>query len=284
METIDTLHELLKHELRDLYSAETQIIDALPAMIEKASNKQLKSALQDHLNVTKKQKERLDKIQELLNDEKNTQPEEKKGFFANIFKSKEGEEHCKAMEGLVKEGSSLLKEDMTPAVMDAGIIAACQKIEHYEISSYGTARAYAQQLNMSIIAGMLEETLNEEYDADDSLTKLALDSINPKAEAPGKSKAGGGTAKQNGKDNASNATAKQNSKDNKSDATAKQNGKDNKGDATAKQNGKEDESAKKSAPRKAMIKKAAPKKAASKKSATKSKSAGSKTKKAAKSA
>src|SRR6476659_7761812 len=166
MKTIDTLHELLKHELKDLYSAEAQIIEALPAMIEKASDKRLKKALQEHLTITTKQKARLDKVQEMLSDEKNTQQEEKKGFFANLFKGKEGEEHCKAMEGLVKEGKTLFGEDMTPEVMDAGIIAACQKIEHYEISSYGTAKAYALQLKMNKVAGLLEETLKEEYFAD----------------------------------------------------------------------------------------------------------------------
>ena len=89
------------------------------------------------------------------------------------------------MEGLVKEGKKLLGEDMTPQVMDAGIIAACQKIEHYEISSYGTARAYALQLKMDTVGGMLEETLNEEYDADDALTALALSDVNLRAEASG---------------------------------------------------------------------------------------------------
>ena len=182
MKTIDTLHELLKHELKDLYSAEAQIIDALPALIENASDKRLKNALKQHLDVTVKQKARLDKVQEMLSDEKNTQQEEKKGFFANLFKSKEGEEHCKAMEGLVKEGKTLLSEDMTPEVMDAGIIAACQKIEHYEISSYGTAKAYALQLKMNKIAGLLEETLKQEYFADDNLTKLAVGDVNLRAE------------------------------------------------------------------------------------------------------
>jgi len=182
MKTIDTLHELLKHELKDLYSAEAQIIEALPGMIKKASDKRLKTALKNHLDVTTKQKDRLDKIQEMLGEENNTQQEEKKGFFAELFKSKEGEEHCKAMEGLVKYGKTLLKEDMTPEVMDAGIIAACQKIEHYEISSYGTAKAYALQLKMQKVADMLNETLNEEYFADDSLTKLAVGDVNLHAE------------------------------------------------------------------------------------------------------
>jgi ferritin-like metal-binding protein YciE len=234
MKTIDTLHELLKHELKDLYSAEAQIIEALPAMIEKASDKKLKSALKEHLDVTTKQKERLDKIQEMLGEENNTQQEEKNGFFANLFKSKEGEEHCKAMEGLIKEGKTLLKEDMTAEVMDAGIIAACQKIEHYEISSYGTAKAYAVQLRMNKVADLLDETLNEEYFADDSLTKLAVGGINLDAE-----------------------TAKHKTADSKGKA----------GDTKTKDNAKPSS---KAPPRKAMIKKAAPKKAVQKKSTAKS--------------
>ncbi len=180
MPTIDSLHELLKHELKDLYSAETQIIDALPKMIEAAANTELKNALKQHLAITKTQKKRLDEMQQILGEEK-VAPE-KKGFFANIFTSKEGEEHCKAMEGLVKEGNALLKEDMIPEVMDAAIIAAAQKIEHYEISSYGTAHAYALQLQLNKVANLLAATLKEEYEADDSLTKLALSKVNADAE------------------------------------------------------------------------------------------------------
>lgn len=178
MPAIDTLEELLKHELKDLYSAETQIIEALPEMIDVAKNADLKKALRDHLNVTKKQKERLDKIQALLGEEKT---KEKKGFFANLFQSNEGEQHCKAMEGLVEEGNALLGENMDAEVMDAAIIAAAQKIEHYEIASYGTARAYALQLQLNEVAKLLEQTLNEEYQADDSLTKLALGEVNLEA-------------------------------------------------------------------------------------------------------
>lgn len=180
MPTMDTLEELLKHELKDLYSAETQIIKALPEMIDTAKNADLKNALKDHLKVTKTQKDRLDKIQQLLGEEK--QAPVKKGFFANLFGSDEGEEHCKAMEGLIKEGNALLNEDMSAEVMDAAIIAAAQKIEHYEISSYGTARAYALQLQLNEVAKLLEQTLNEEYQADDLLSKLALADVNLNAD------------------------------------------------------------------------------------------------------
>ena len=183
MAAIETLEELLKHELKDLYSAETQIIDALPKMIDASGSNELKKALQQHLTVTKTQKKRLDDIQKLLGEEKAAP--ETKGFFANLFKSNESEEHCKAMEGLIKEGNALLAEDMNPEVMDAAIIAAAQKIEHYEISSYGTARAYALQLRLSKVADLLEATLNEEYEANDSLTELALSEVNLDAQAQG---------------------------------------------------------------------------------------------------
>jgi ferritin-like metal-binding protein YciE len=180
MEKINDLHELLKHELKDLYSAETQLVEALPKMVEAATEPKLKKAFRDHLSVTKEHKKRLDKIQELLGEE--PVGPERKGFFAKLFTSEEGDTHCKAMEGLIKEANSLMSEDMTPQVMDAALIAAAQKVEHYEISSYGTARAYALQLNMPDVAQLLKSTLDEEYFADDSLTKLALNGINEDAE------------------------------------------------------------------------------------------------------
>jgi ferritin-like metal-binding protein YciE len=180
MPAIETLESLLKHELKDLFSAETQIIDALPKMIEAATSDDLKDALSDHLEVTKTQRDRLNEIQTLLGEEK--MQSASKGFFANLFKSGEGEEHCKAMEGLIKEGNALLSEDMSDEVMNAAIIAAAQKIEHYEISSYGTARAYALQLQLNDVAKLLEATLKEEYDANDSLTVLALSDVNLTAE------------------------------------------------------------------------------------------------------
>jgi ferritin-like metal-binding protein YciE len=181
MEKINDLRKLLKHELNDLYSAEVQMIEALPDMVKTAKNKELKAALSDHLKVTRAQKSRLDKVRSLLNDGEQTK--ESKGFFANLFSSDEGEEHCKAMEGLIKEANSLMDEDMTPEVMDAAIIAAAQKAEHYEISSYGTAKAYAMQLGLTEVARLLNTTLDEEYSADDSLTKLAIGKVNLEAGA-----------------------------------------------------------------------------------------------------
>ena len=180
MEKLNDLRELLKHELNDLYSAEVQMIEALPDMIKNASHKELKKALSGHLKVTNTQKTRLDKVRTLLNDGKTVKKE--KGFFASLFSGKEGEEHCKAMEGLIKEAQTIMGDDMTPEVKDAAIIAAAQKVEHYEISSYGTAKAFAMQLGLKEVANLLNTTLDEEYAADDSLTKLAVGKVNLEAE------------------------------------------------------------------------------------------------------
>jgi ferritin-like metal-binding protein YciE len=179
MEKITNLQELLKHELKDLYSAEVQLIDAIPEMAKKACNPELKKAFTGHLKVTQEHKKRLEQVQDFLNMEK---AKETKGFFANLFKSKEGEEHCKAMEGLIKEAKTMMGENMPPEVMDAALIAAAQKIEHYEISSYGTARAYARQMGFTKVIGLLTSTLDEEYAADDSLTTLAVGKLNTRAE------------------------------------------------------------------------------------------------------
>lgn len=181
MEKLKDLRELLKHELNDLYSAEVQMIEALPDMIKNASHKELKTALSGHLKVTNTQKTRLDKVRSLLNEGK--EAKKGKGFFANLFSGKEGEEHCKAMEGLINEAHSMMAEDMTPEVKDAAIIAAAQKVEHYEISSYGTAKAFAMQLGLTEVALLLNTTLDEEYATDDSLTKLAVGKVNLEAEA-----------------------------------------------------------------------------------------------------
>lgn len=170
MEKLVNLRELLEHEIDDLYSAEEQIIEALPKMVEKAGNPELKKALNDHLNVTKAQKDRLDKVKKLLETGGKTEP----GILEKLF----GGTKCKGTEGLIKEGEKLMGEGMEPAVRDAAIIASAQKIEHYEISGYGTARAYAMQLGLSEVESLLTETLNEEYEADDNLTALALFDVN----------------------------------------------------------------------------------------------------------
>lgn len=181
MPELKNLQSLLKHELEDLYNAEEQIIEALPKMIEAAKDKLLKKSLTDHLNVTRKQLTRLEKVKKMLG----TNKKEDMNLFQRLFMKENGGHHCEAMEGLVKEGDKLLAEEMVPNVMDAAIIAACQKIEHYEISSYGTARAYALQLGLDKVVTLLEETLNEEYEADDLLTELAVGKVNLEANGEG---------------------------------------------------------------------------------------------------
>ena len=160
------LSELFEHELQDLYSAEKQITTALPKVIEAASDPSLKKSLQNHLDVTKGQIERLESI------------------FSQLD-VKSGGHKCKAMEGLVKESEDFLSEDATTAVRDAGIIAACQRIEHYEIAGYGTAHHYAKELGHSDIAELLEQTLKEEKTADDTLNDLAIERLNKRAESSG---------------------------------------------------------------------------------------------------
>jgi len=173
MDKMLDLRDLLQHEIDDLYSAEEQIIEALPKMMEKATNPALRQALNQHLQVTKEQKKRLDEVRKLMESE-NKEP----GFLEKIF----GGSKCKGTEGLIKEGEKMMNEKMENSVRDAAIIASAQKIEHYEISGYGTARAYAMQLGLSEVEDLLTATLNEEYEADDSLTALAFFDVNLQAE------------------------------------------------------------------------------------------------------
>ncbi len=153
MET-NSLQELYVEQLQDLYSAEQQIIKALPKMIDAAQSKDLRDALTEHLNVTKKQAERLETICEELGEDP-------------------AKEKCKGMEGVLKEGSDLVKKVGQKAVRDAAIIAAAQRVEHYEMAGYGTARTYATLLGFDEAANMLEQTLEEEKEADETLTGLA---------------------------------------------------------------------------------------------------------------
>src|SRR5215203_1582058 len=176
MEPLVNLRDLLQHEIDDLYSAEEQIIEAMPKMAENATNSELKKALNEHLRVTTEQKKRLDKVKSLLKSE-----EGNKGFFEKLF----GGSKCKGTEGLITEGEKMMGEDMDPTVKDAAIIASAQKIEHYEISGYGTARAFARELGLKEVANLLETTLNEEYKSDDMLTALALRKVNLDAEVGG---------------------------------------------------------------------------------------------------
>jgi ferritin-like metal-binding protein YciE len=186
------LRDLLQHEIEDLYSAEEQIIEALPKMVEAATDQQLKTALNQHLEVTRRQKDRLDEVKKLLESE----PEKEPGFLEKIF----GKSKCKGTEGLIKEAEHIMKQAVEDSsVKDAAIIAAAQKVEHYEISSYGTARAFAMQLGLSRVEELLTQTLNEEYEADDNLTALALFDVNLHA-------ADGSTLSDSRKENRENKT------------------------------------------------------------------------------
>ena len=159
---IDSLRKLYVEELKDIYSAEKQLLQALPKMAKKAQNAQLKRAFEDHLAVTQEQVNRLETI------------------FEGLGKAARGKK-CKAMEGLVEEGKEVMQEDMEPEVMDAALIAIAQKVEHYEIASYGTVCSYARLMGEEQAAKLLQQTLNEEGDADKLLTQLAETSINVEA-------------------------------------------------------------------------------------------------------
>jgi len=156
------LEELFEHQLKDLYSAEDQLTKALPKMVKNAHNSKLKKAFVDHLEETKEHKARLEEIY----DELDIDP---KG------------ETCKAMKGLIKEAEDFLDEVKDPEVKDAGMIAEAQRVEHYEISGYGTAVRYAKELGHDSIAKKLQKTLDEEYQADETLNDLAEDRLNRKA-------------------------------------------------------------------------------------------------------
>jgi ferritin-like metal-binding protein YciE len=159
---IDNLQKLYVEGLRDLHSAERQIIQALPRMIKAASSPELKSALQEHLDITNQQLARLNQI------------------FEKLGKKGTGKK-CKGMEGVIADGKEILEEDMTPEVLDAAIISAAQHVEHYEMAGYGTVRTYAQLLGDREAAKLLQTTLDEEGDADKKLTLLA-ERINVEAE------------------------------------------------------------------------------------------------------
>lgn len=182
METMINLNDLLKHEILDLYSVEEQIIDAMPDMIDKAKNPELKNALRQHLKITEEQKKRLDKVKETFGESDGQGDGENKGFFSRLFGGGNGGEKCKGMEGIIKEGQKILEADITDEALDSAIIASAQKIEHYEICGYGTARAFARELKLMEVERMLAQTLNEEYEADDKLTALAVGKLNMEAE------------------------------------------------------------------------------------------------------
>jgi len=179
MEKMNDLNDLLKHEIMDLYSAEEQIVAAMPAMIEKAKNPELVKALQQHLRVTEGQRKRLDQVMKHMGLAEGEKGKDS-GLFNRLFKSRQV---CKGMQGIIEEGTRVMKEDMDPDVMDAAILASSQKIEHYEICGYGTARSFAEELQMTEVARLLQQTLDEEYEADQLLTRLAVSRVNREAES-----------------------------------------------------------------------------------------------------
>jgi ferritin-like metal-binding protein YciE len=160
---IDSLDILLEEELKDIYSAEKQLVKALPKMAKKASSDELRAAFEEHLTVTEGQVTRLEEVFEAL---------------GKTAKAKT----CKAMQGLIEEATELMEEDADDAVLDAGLIAAAQKVEHYEIASYGTVRTWAKLCGEEDAAELLQETLAEETEADQKLTELAENLVNPAAE------------------------------------------------------------------------------------------------------
>jgi len=178
MDKMTDLKALLRHCVQELYSVEEQIIEAMPAMIAKAQSPSLKQALEQHLRVTETQRERIDQVRQMLGASEESVTNYT-GILSNLFGPGS---KCKGMEGLIDAGQKLMAENLSPEVMDAAIIGSSQKIEHFEIASYGTARTYAEELGLTQVAQLLQQTLDEEYGADEILTTLAVGSINQRAE------------------------------------------------------------------------------------------------------
>ena len=158
----DSMQDLLVYQLRDIYSAEQQLVKALPKMQEKAATEELATAFRDHLAETENQVARLEQIFEILGE-------------------RPGGTKCKAMEGLIEEAQEILDEDGTESVIDAGIIAAAQRVEHYEVSAYGSAKAFAALLGLSEVVKLLNESQQEETAADKKLSLIATTEVNARA-------------------------------------------------------------------------------------------------------
>ncbi|MEX2572428.1 MAG: ferritin-like domain-containing protein [Gemmatimonadota bacterium] len=163
MDKLNNLGDLFKHELKDLYSAEQQILQALPKMAKATEHQELRQAFEDHERMTRDQVRRLDMIADEL------------GYDIKGHT-------CKGMAGIIKEGEELLDSDAEADVRDAGLIGAAQRVEHYEIAGYGTARTFARRLGHDRAAELLQETLTEEGDTDQRLTNIAEGMVNRDAE------------------------------------------------------------------------------------------------------
>jgi ferritin-like metal-binding protein YciE len=151
---VESLRDLYVEQLQDLYNAEQQLIKALPKMAKASSSEELRAAFEDHLGQTRQHAQRIETIFEQMGE-------------------KVAGKKCKGMEGLVKEGSEVLEEDMEDGIKDAAIIAAAQRVEHYEIAGYGCVHAYAERLGEEKAASLLEQTLEEEKQADELLNGIA---------------------------------------------------------------------------------------------------------------
>jgi ferritin-like metal-binding protein YciE len=162
MAKLNTLQELLVEELKDLYDAEHQLTKALPKMEKAATNPQLQKAFNSHLTETEGHIKRLEQVFESLGE-------------------KPSRKTCKAMKGLVEEGSEVIEENAASEVKDAALIASAQRVEHYEIAGYGAARTFAQTLGLNDAAKLLQQTLDEEGNADKKLTQIAESRVNEQA-------------------------------------------------------------------------------------------------------
>jgi ferritin-like metal-binding protein YciE len=162
-----SFEDLFHHELKDLYSAEKQLTKALPKMAKAASNEELRQAFEEHLQETEGHVERLEQI------------------FQQLDIPTTRVQKCKAMEGLIEEGKEIMEEDMEPELLDAALICAAQRVEHYEMAGYGCARTFAQRLGHNEIADLLQTTLDEEGNADKKLTEIAESVVNQEAETAG---------------------------------------------------------------------------------------------------
>ena len=162
---VESLRDLYVEQLKDLYNAEQQLIKAIPKMAKAASSEELKAAFEDHLGKTRQHAQRIETIFEQMGE-------------------KAAGKKCKAMEGLVEEGGEVIKEDMEDGIKDAALIAAAQRVEHYEISGYGTARALAQQLRLTAVSALLSASLAEEQNADQLLNQVAR-TLSTVAKMPG---------------------------------------------------------------------------------------------------
>jgi ferritin-like metal-binding protein YciE len=164
--SVDSLEKLLVNELKDIYSAEKQILQALPKMAKAASNPELKKAFQTHEKQTQEHVRRIEKI-----------------FESGKLEGSPAGKKCHGMEGLVEEGKEVLQEDMPDSLRDAALIGAAQRVEHYEMAAYGTVRALAERLGLGDAAKLLQQTLDEEGDTDKLLSSIAERAVNQQAEA-----------------------------------------------------------------------------------------------------